>query len=475
MANGLLGTSFDDPRTRFNLATAMGLLEAGGPSLQPTSFGQTLGRAGMMGMQAYDAALQAQRAKKLEDLQYKVAQSKLATAEAEAAEKRRMATALGRYKMAATPEMRAQIYATEIDPIGAAKYQMEQRGKAPTTQEFVDPATGRKVLRAYNPQTQRFDIDMGPTARAPDPKTITSGGMTGTVGRDVFGRPTFVPLPGAPVTPQAPITQTGGVAGQPGVRQAYIGVPDPTKPGGINYVPAPGVAPQIPAPRTGMQITTSPTGETVITTGVTAEGIEKGVKKDLQTLVGEIDGTIASLRQTRADYKPEFLTVPGRWGNIQTNISEKLGFTPSRQDTLDAMEYNAFMASAGKTFSEQLLRLSGAAVSQGEYERAKTWIPFVGTANNPFAGDSPTQFEIKARNMEGTLVAAKYRALKVLKGNEITSDLAKKYPISIKKNDRNLYIHEYVDLLTKQIDPSTGVNITEEAALEMWAKEARSA
>ena len=254
----------------------------------------------------------------------------------------------------------------------------------------------------------------------------------------------------------------------PGVKQAYIGVPDPTKPGGINYVPAPGVAPQLPAPRTGMQITTSPTGETTITTGVTADGVQKGVKKDLQTLVGEIDGTIASLQQTRADYKPEFLTVPGRWSNIQTNISEKLGFTPSRQDTLDAMEYNAFMASAGKTFSEQLLRLSGAAVSQGEYERAKTWIPFVGTANNPFAGDSPTQFEIKARNMEGTLVAAKYRALKVLKGNEITSDLARKYPISIKRGEKNLYIHEYVDLLVNQ-------GVEEEDALDMWSKEPRGA
>jgi hypothetical protein len=275
----------------------------------------------------------------------------------------------------------------------------------------------------------------------------------------------FMPVPGAPVTPTTPSTIQTGVTGTPGATQQNVLVPDPSAPGGVRVVPV-GPA-KIPMPRTGMQITTSPTGETTITTGVTADGIEKGVKKDLQTLVGEIDGTIASLRQTRADYKPEFLTVPGRWANIQTNISEKIGFTPPRQDTLDAMEYNAFMASAGKTFSEQLLRLSGAAVSQGEYERAKTWIPFVGTANNPFTGDSPTQFEIKARNMEGTLVAAKYRALKVLKGNEITSDLARKYPISMKKNDVNLYIHEYVDMLVKQ-------GVTEEAALEMWTKEAQS-
>jgi hypothetical protein len=464
MANGLLGTSLDDPRTRFNLATAMGLLEAGGPSLQPTSFGQTLGRAGMMGMQAYDTALQAQRAKKLEDLQFKTAEVELAKAQVDVAKARRRSQLLGQLQLAATPEARASIYA-QLEPAEAGKVAFEQQFKAPTTQEFVDQATGQTVLRAFNPQTRRFDIDMGPTKRAPEPKTVTQAGVLGTMSRDFMGRPMFMPVPGAPVTPTTPSTIQTGVTGTPGATQQNVLVPDPSAPGGVRVVPV-GPA-KIPMPRTGMQITTSPTGETTITTGVTADGIEKGVKKDLQTLVGEIDGTIASLRQTRADYKPEFLTVPGRWGNIQTNISEKLGFTPSRQDTLDAMEYNAFMASAGKTFSEQLLRLSGAAVSQGEYERAKTWIPFVGTANNPFAGDSPTQFEIKARNMEGTLVAAKYRALKVLKGNEITSDLARKYPISMKKNDVNLYIHEYVDMLVKQ-------GVTEEAALEMWTKEAQS-
>ena len=464
MAQGLLGTSLDDPRTRFNLATAMGLLEAGGPSLEPKSFGQTVGRAGMMGMQAYDAALQAQQAKRLGDIQFKTAEAQLGKLGVEAANARRRSQLLGQLALAKTPEARASIYA-QLEPSAAGKFAFEQQYKPPTTQEFMT-ASGTTELRAYNPATRQYDIPLGMTKRAPDPKTVTAGGVTGTVGKDFMGRPSFLPLAGAPVTPPTPSTIQTGVAGTPGATQQNVLVPDPSAPGGFRAVPV-GPA-KTPMPRTGMQITTSPTGETIITTGVTADGVEKGVKKDLQTLVGEIDGTIASLQQTRADYKPEFLTVPGRWGNIQTNISEKLGFTPSRQDTLDAMEYNAFMASAGKTFSEQLLRLSGAAVSQGEYERAKTWIPFVGTANNPFAGDSPTQFEIKARNMEGTLVAAKYRALKVLKGNEITSDLASKYPISIKRGEKNLYIHEYVDLLVNQ-------GVKEDDALEMWSKEPRGA
>lgn len=467
MANGLLGTSFDDPRTRANLAIAMGLLQAGGPSDRPISLGQGVGQAGMMGIQAYDAALQGQRAKKLEDLQFKAAEAGLAKAEAEAAEKRRMATALGRYKMAATPEMRQQIYATEIDPLGAAKFQMEQRAKAPTTQEFVDPATGQTVLRAFNPQTRRFDIDMGPTKRAPDPKTIASGGVTGTMGRDVFGRPTFIPLSGAPVTPQKPTFVQTGVKDAPGATQQNVVVPDPSEPGGVKLVPAGPV--KMPRPTSGMQITTSPSGETTITTGITGSGedLQKGVIKDQQTAIAEIDGTLATLEQASSNFQPDFLTTPGRWQNITTNLASKMGFEPSAEDVEAAMEYNQFMATAAQTFSEQLLRLSGAAVSQGEYARAKAWIPFAGTANNPFGGDSPIQYEVKLRNMIGTLTAARFRASKILRENKITAADAQTYPISIKRRGKTLYIHEYVNSLV-------GQGVDEDAAIDMWSKEPRS-
>lgn len=466
MANGLLGTSFDDPRTRFNLATAMGLLEAGGPSLQPTSFGQTLGRAGAMGMQAYDAALQGQRAKKLEDLQFKTAEAELAKVGIEAAKARQRSQLLGQLALAKTPEARASIYA-KLDPAAAGKAAFEQQYKSPTTQEFVDPATGQTVLRAYNPATRQYDIPMGMTKRAPDPKTITSGGVTGTIGQDVFGRSTFVPLPGAPVTPQKPTFVQTGVAGVPGAMQQNVVVPDPSEPGGVKLVPA---GPEkLPRPTSGMQITTSPSGETTITTGITGNGedLQKGVIKDQQTAIAEIDGTLATLEQASSNFQPDFLTTPGRWQNITTNLASKMGFEPSAEDVEAAMEYNQFMATAAQTFSEQLLRLSGAAVSQGEYARAKAWIPFAGTANNPFGGDSPIQYEVKLRNMIGTLTAARFRASKILRENKITAADAQTYPISIKRGGKTLYIHEYVNSLVGQ-----GVN--EDAAIDMWSKEPRS-
>lgn len=465
MIKGLLGTGMDDPRTRANLAMAMGLLEAGGPSLRPTSLGQTIGRAGAMGVQAYDAALKAQQAKKLEDLQFKTAEANLAKLGTEAAEARRRSQIMGQIAIA-KPSALPSLYA-QLDPTAAAKAAFERSGKPPETKQIYDPTSRTMRLRAFNPATQKYDIDYGPAGAPEKPQTITSGGVTGTMGQDVFGRATFIPLPGAPVTPQKPTFVQTGVEGTPGATQQNISVADPTAPGGFRLMSI--GDPKLPRLTQGMQITTSPTGETTITTGVTdgTGALQKGVIKDQQTAIAEIDATLATLDQAAANFQPEFLTTPGRWKNITTNIASKMGFEPSIEDVEAAMEYNQFMASAAQTFSEQLLRLSGAAVSQGEYARAKAWIPFAGTANNPFGGDSPIQYDVKLRNMTGTLTAAKFRSEKILKENKITAADAKTYPISIKRGRKTLYIHEYVNSLV-------GQGVDEATAIDMWSKEPRS-
>lgn len=55
---GLLGDMFMDPRRMAMLSAAASLLEGGGPSLTPTSFGQNLGRATMAGMNTYQQGRQ---------------------------------------------------------------------------------------------------------------------------------------------------------------------------------------------------------------------------------------------------------------------------------------------------------------------------------------------------------------------------------------------------------------------------------
>lgn len=460
MANGLLGTSFDDPRTRANLAIAMGLLQAGGPSDRPISLGQGIGQAGMMGLQAYDTALAAQRAKKLEDLQFKSAQAELAKMQAEADEKRRMATALGRYKMAATPEMRAQIYATEIDPLGAAKIQMEQRAKAPTTQEFVDEATGRTVLRAFNPQTRRFDIDMGPTKRAPEPKTITSGGVTGTMGRDIFGRPTFIPLAGAPVTPTTPSTIQTGVTGTPGATQQNVLVPDPSAPGGVRVVPV-GPA-KLPKPSTGQRITTDAEGNVVIETGVSVDGLAKPTVKAIETQILETQNVLSSLDQIENMFDPSYLTIPTQLENYVSLQMEKLTGIPVA-DAQGLMNYSQFRAQTQNLFSTILKQLSGAAVTKFELDNAERFLPSV--------KDSPTQFKAKLNNFRNVTAAALYRAQQLRASNDkITDNLARKYPLSqTTASGQTIYIDDYVQQWMAKPEHA---GKTQADALKMWAASA---
>jgi len=51
------GTSFDDPRTQGILGASMGLLNAGGYTTMPTSFGQNLAQGLSQGMSAYNSAM----------------------------------------------------------------------------------------------------------------------------------------------------------------------------------------------------------------------------------------------------------------------------------------------------------------------------------------------------------------------------------------------------------------------------------
>ena len=461
MANGILGTSFDDPRTRFNIATAMGLLEAGGPSLQPTSIGQAVGRAGMMGMQAYDAALKAQQAKRLGDIQFKTAEAQLAKLGTEAAEARRRSQLLGQLQLAATPEARASIFA-QLDPAAAAKAAFEQRFKAPTTQEFMTPS-GATELRAYNPATRQYDITLGMTKKAPDPKTITSGGVTGTMGRDVFGRPLFSPLAGAPVTPQKLDTIQTGVSDMPGATQQNVLVPDPSKPSGYRLEPI-GPA-KTPKPTTGTITSIDPeTGNITITSGVPGADLAKPTVKSLEQSILEGQDVLASLDAIDQKFDPSFLTIPTQLTSYGALTMEKLTGIPVG-DADQIMRYSQFRASTQELFSTILKQLSGAAVTKFELNNAKLFLPDV--------SDSPTQFKAKLDGFRNTTAAAVFRAQQLRAGTDkITDDLARKYPLSLKAaNGQDLYIDDFVQ---QYLSKPENADKTQADALALWAESAKA-
>lgn len=459
MAQGLLGTSLDDPRTRFNLATAMGLLEAGGPSLQPTSFGQAVGRAGAMGMQAYDAALEAQRAKRLGDIQFKTAEAELGKLATEAAEARRRSQLFGQLQLAKSPQERAAIYA-KIDPVAAGKFAFEQQYKPPTTQEFMT-ASGTTELRAYNPATQKYDIPLGMTKKAPDPKTITAGGQTGTMGTDIFGRPTFIPLPGAPVTPQTPSTIQTGVAGAPGATQQNVLVPDPSAPSGFRLEPI-GPA-KTPKPTAGTITSVDPvTGAITITTGVTPDGMAKPTVKAIEQQILETQNVLASLDQIESMFDPSYLTIPTQLENYVTLSFEKLTGAPPA-DAQGLMDYSRFRSNTQQLFSTILKQLSGAAVTKFELDNAKLFLPDV--------KDSPTQFKAKMENFRNITAAALYRAQQLRAGNDkITDNLARKYPLSLQTQGGNtMYIDDFVQQWMAHPD---NAGKTQADALSVWAESA---
>lgn len=57
-AGGLLGTSWNDPKTTGILSAAAGLMQAGGPNARPVSLGQAIGHGMMAGLQGYQGAKQ---------------------------------------------------------------------------------------------------------------------------------------------------------------------------------------------------------------------------------------------------------------------------------------------------------------------------------------------------------------------------------------------------------------------------------
>lgn len=68
---GLLGSSWDDPKTIGILSAAASLMQAGGPSRMPMNLGQALGQGLTAGMQGYQGAMQDRRRTDMYDMQFK--------------------------------------------------------------------------------------------------------------------------------------------------------------------------------------------------------------------------------------------------------------------------------------------------------------------------------------------------------------------------------------------------------------------
>lgn len=463
MADGFLGVDFDDPRTRSNLAMAMSLLEAGGPSLTPTSLGQVIGRAGQAGLTAYDTQQAALRQKTLDDLALKSRQ-------AEISEKNRVAALTGKLMLAKTPEARAAILA-QINPELIATSEFEAGLKPPTMRTIY--RQGQPVMQQWNPQTRTYS-DIGP-GKPPEAiiKEIQAPGGGTTLARIVPSQ--MMPgslmaqaIEGVGVTPPAavkPTTLTSGVAGQPGVTTTMQLVPG--EGGGFQAQPIPGLEPQVPALKTGQQISVASDGTVTVATGVPGAALEKPTKKAIEDQILGTTKILSSLDQIDQLYDPSFLNVPTKISNYVDLTMEKLtGVPPQNADQL--IKYSRFRASTQELFSTILKQLSGAAVTKFELDNAKTFLPD--------KGDSPSMFKAKVDNLRTITRAALYRAQQLQAGNDkITEDLARKYPLSLQApSGRTVYIDQFVDKYMTMAAQKDVVG-TQADALRLWAKKAQEA
>ena len=216
-------------------------------------------------------------------------------------------------------------------------------------------------------------------------------------------------------------------------------------------------------PYSGTQVSVDADGNITFSQGTS--DIQKGTRKDLEKDVLTLTGQIAMLDQAAANYDPSLLTYGAELESMLGTTISKIN--PDALPNAQRKKFNkriAFMRGVQQTFSTLLNDLSGAAVSAFELKNAKKY------TINP--SDSPIEFESKLRDQTGFAKAALYRAQKILGGESITSDLSRKYPISISGEDSNghvriLYMHEFVEKYMNNND------VSQADAVEAYAEMAK--
>lgn len=216
-------------------------------------------------------------------------------------------------------------------------------------------------------------------------------------------------------------------------------------------------------PPSGFGVEIGPDGTVRFTQGAGAT-LEKGTKKDLEADVLSLTDQVSMLDQAAATFNPELLTAGAAVEAYLYSLGAKANPDMLSQDQKELLvERTRFIRGIQQGFSTLLNQLSGAAVSNFELGNARKY------SVNP--NDDPVTFEAKLRDQRGFANAALFRAQRVLSGEPVTTNLAKKYPISISgKNTegkvKTLYMHEFVEryMRANNVDEATAIAAYAEAA-----------
>ncbi len=155
-----------------------------------------------------------------------------------------------------------------------------------------------------------------------------------------------------------------------------------------SYIPVPGFAP--PPKSGGMRMTTNPTtGEVVWEMGGDGGGVSTSTNNKIEESILANQQNMQLLNNINTSFRPEYLTLAGRYGATVANMKDKLGqLDPNSEEAKMLRGYTQFVADAGEQFAKTLKEMSGGAVTPQESKRQETYL-------GDIEGDGPVAFQTK--------------------------------------------------------------------------------
>lgn len=168
-----------------------------------------------------------------------------------------------------------------------------------------------------------------------------------------------------------------------------------------------------------------------------------------QTSIMQTNDSLARLATIGDKFKPEYLELGTRWGNMKNGFLEKAGFKLSQNDQKELYEFKSFARDTSANLNQIIKDITGATVGEKEAPRLYNQVPMIGSGL--FDGDGPTEFKAKYDATVTSLNSAKARQYYALqnglsseqmfampldsipnmiraRGNEIAADLTKSNP-----------------------------------------------
>ena len=170
--------------------------------------------------------------------------------------------------------------------------------------------------------------------------------------------------------------------------------------------------------RTGTRVTQDAEGGLVIETNAPMDGEEGSVRAPFgalsKTTQKDIEGKYISASEALiqaenilADYKPEFLTLGGRWDAFLAEWKDKGGADLSPDESQMLKDYTRFRQKSFRMLNDYIKQITGAAMSATEQKRILKAMPNPGT--NWHDGQGPTAFKEALLDVISDLKAVKAR------------------------------------------------------------------